>query len=118
MKRKVPYNGLKEKPSYASIVDYLHNEHPKTPYPFDRTATILRRNPYFTQLDGENGMDLNEFENRLEKVKLRTILLREQATSIALTVPEARANAAAKRGPSVHALVANDLFAEEPLEEC
>ena len=44
---------------------------------------------------------------------LRTILLREQASSIGITVPEARAKAAAKRGPIVHDLVANDLVAEE-----
>ena len=63
-------------------------------------------------------MDLNEFENRLEKDKLRTILLREQAPSTGLTVPEAKAKAAAKRGPIVHDLVANDLVAaEEPPEE-
>ena len=56
--------------------------------------------------------------NRLEIDKLRTILLREQAPSTGLTVPEARAKAAAKRGPIVHELVANDLVAEEdePLE--
>ena len=41
MKRNIKYNGLKERPHYASIVDYLENEHPKANYPFDRTATIL-----------------------------------------------------------------------------
>ena len=37
--------------------------------------------------------------------------------STGLTVPQAKAKAAAKRGPIVHALVANDLVAEEPPEE-
>ena len=49
---------------------------------------------------------------------MRTILLREQASSTDLAVPQAKAKAAAKRGPIVHDLVANDLVAaEEPLEE-
>ena len=65
MKRNITYNGLTERPHYASIVDYLENEHPKTNYLFDRTAIILRSSPYFTQLDGENGIDLQDFENRL-----------------------------------------------------
>jgi len=118
MKRNVKYNGLTERPHYVSIVDYLENEHPKASYPVDRTATILRSSPYVTQLDGGNGMDLNEFENRLEKDKLRTVVVREQAPSTGLTVPEAKAKAAVKRGPIVHDLIANDLVAaEEPLEE-
>ena len=41
-----------------------------------------------------------------------------QTPSTGLTVPEAKAKAAAKRGPIVHDLVANDLVAaEEPPEE-
>ena len=117
MKRNIKYNGLTERPQYVSIVDYLENDHPKTDYPFDRTATILRSSPYFAQLDGENGIDLNDFENRLEKDKLRKILLREQALSKGLSIPEAQAEEAAIRGPIVHDLVANDLEAEEPPEE-
>jgi hypothetical protein len=118
MKRNINYNGLAERPHYVSIVDYVDNDYPKTAYPFERSATILRSSPYFTQLDGENGIDLQDFENRLEKDRLRTILLREQAPSTGLTFPEAKAKAAAKRGPIVHDLVANDLVAaEEPPEE-
>ena len=44
---------------------------------------------------------------------MRNVVLREQAATKGLTVPEARAKAAAKRGPIVHDLVANDLVAEE-----
>jgi len=118
MKRNVKYNGLTERPHYVSIVDYLENEQPKTNYPFDRTATIIRNSPYMTKLDGETGVDLQDFENRLEIDKLRQVILREQASTTGLTVPEAKAKAAAKRGPIVHDLVANDLVAaEEPLEE-
>ena len=48
---------------------------------------------------------------------MKTILLREQASSTGLTVPEAKAKAAVKRGPRIHGLIANDLFVEEPPEE-
>jgi len=118
MKRNVKYNGLTERPHYVSIVDYLEEEQPKTNYPFDRTATIIRNSPYMTKLDGETGVDLQDFENRLEKDKLRQVILREQASTTGLTVQEAEAKAAVKRGPIVHNLVANDLrAAEEPPEE-
>jgi hypothetical protein len=113
MKRNIKYNGLTERPHYASIVDYLENEHPKTTYPFDRTATILRNSPYMTKLDGEIGIDLQDFENRLEKDKLREITLREQAARTGLTVSEATAIEKTKRGPIIHDLLAKDLFAEE-----
>jgi hypothetical protein len=119
MKRNTKYNGLKERPHFGSIVDYLENEHPKTTYPFDRTATILRNSPYFTQLDGENGMDLQEFENRLEKDKLRTILLREQASATGLTVPEAKATTKASQTettPIAYDLKGGDESEEEMIE--
>jgi hypothetical protein len=96
MKRNIKYSGLTERPHYASIVDYLENEQPKTAYPFDRSATILRSSPYFTQLDGETGLDLQDIEERLEKDKLRTILLREQASSTGLIISELKALAKAK----------------------
>ena len=67
MNRSTTYHGLRERPTYEDIVHYLQTEKPKTNYPFDRTATILRRSPYFTQLDGGNGVDLQDFEKRLEK---------------------------------------------------
>ena len=71
-----------------------------------------------TKLDGETGVDLQDFENRLEKDKLRQVILREQASTTGLTIPEAKAKAAVKRRPIVHDLVADDLVAaEEPPEE-
>ena len=44
-------------------------------------------------------------------------MLRQQASSTGLTAPQAKAKAAANRGPTVPDLVANALFAEEPPEE-
>ena len=42
-----------------------------------------------TKLDGETGVDLQDVENRLEKDKLRQVILREQASTTGLTIPEA-----------------------------
>ena len=65
---------------------------------------ILRYSPYLTQLDGENGMDLQDFENRLEKDKLRDILLREHSRSTGESLASSRASASVGRGtPPIHA---------------
>ena len=98
------YHGLRERPNYEDLVNYLATEKPKTNYPFDRTATILRNSPYLTQLDGEDGMDLGDFENRLEKDKLRDILLREHSRSTGGSLASSRASASVGRGtPPINA---------------
>ena len=47
MNRNIKYNGLRERPNYEDIVNYLAIEKPKTNYPFDRTATTLKNSPLF-----------------------------------------------------------------------
>ena len=47
MKRNINYHGLRERPHYEDIVNYLATEKPKTDYPFDRKATILRNSPLY-----------------------------------------------------------------------
>ena len=104
MIRNINYHGLRERPQYEDIVNYLAIDKPKTNYPFDRKATILRNSPYMTMLDGENGMDLQDFENRLEKDKLRDILLRENARSTGESLASSRASASVGRyTPPIHA---------------
>ena len=41
----------------------------------------LRNSPYFTQLDSEAGIDLQDFETRLEKDKIRQILIKFSISS-------------------------------------
>lgn len=93
MKRNVKYNGLHEKPTYEQIINYLEYGQEKIKYP-NRDAMKLRNSPYFTQLDSEAGMDLHDFETRLEKDKLRKILIREHSTQTGIPIGEARAEAA------------------------
>jgi hypothetical protein len=91
MNRSIKYRGLRERPNYEDKVNYLAIDKPKTSYPFDRTAAILRNSTYLTQLDGE-------------KDKLRDILLREQSRSTGASLASSRATASVGRGtPPIHA---------------
>ena len=96
MKRNVKYNGLHEKPSYEQIINYLEYGQEKIKYP-NRDAMKLRNSPYFTQLDGEAGMDLHDFEARLEKDKLRQILIKEHSAKTGIPIGEARAASVIER---------------------
>ena len=65
-------------------------------------------------LDGENGMDLQDFENRLEKDKLRDIILREHSKSTGESLASSRASASVGRGsPSIRASDVDDAVAGE-----
>ena len=108
MNRNINYHGLRERPHYEDIVNYLATEKPKKDYPFDRKATILRNSPYMTMLDGENGMDLTDFENRLEKDKLREILIRENSRSTGESLAASRASASVASGGRGTPPVASD----------
>ena len=114
MIRNINYHGLRERPHYEDIVNYLATEKPKKDYPFDRKATILRNSPYMTMLDGENGMDLTDFENRLEKDKLREILIRENARNTGESLASSRASASVGRStPPIDASDTDEAVAGE-----
>ena len=114
MNRNINYHGLRERPHYEDIVNYLATEKPKKDYPFDRKATILRNSPYMTMLDGENGMDLTDFENRLEKDKLRDILIKENARNTGESIASSRASASVGRStPPINASDTDEAVAGE-----
>jgi hypothetical protein len=114
MDRNIEYHGLRERPNYEDIVNYLATEKPKQDYPFDRKATILRNSPYMTMLDGENGMDLTDFENRLEKDKLREILIRENSRSTGESLASSRASTSVGRDtPPLHPSDVDERVASE-----
>jgi len=62
--------GLRKRPTYNEVINYLENEQPKIKYP-DRRATFLRNSPYLTQFDGDSWIDLDEQENNIAKEKLK-----------------------------------------------
>ena len=57
---KVYYKGLHKRPTYESLINYLHDGQETIKYP-NRTAKQMRNHPYLTQLDGE-GMDMMELQ--------------------------------------------------------
>ena len=60
------YKGLKKRPEYEDIVDYLNNKLPKIKYP-DRQATFLRNsNQLSNMLDGD-GYSLFDLELQQQK---------------------------------------------------
>ena len=68
------YKGLKRRPEYDEIVDYLHNHLPKVAYP-DRTATYLRNtNQISSMLDGEGysmfDLDMQQQQKMLALLKM------------------------------------------------
>jgi len=50
--------GLRERPTYLELIDYIENNNDKIKLP-DRRATFLRKSFYLSQLDGE-GMRIQE----------------------------------------------------------
>ena len=70
MSRSMNY-GLKKRPDYDEIQDYLNNKQPKLKYP-DRLATFIRRtNQMSNLLDGE-GYSLFDLEMQQQKIDDRT----------------------------------------------
>ncbi len=62
--------GLRKRPTYNQVVDYLENEQPKIKYP-NRTASFLRNSPYLSQFDGDSWIDLEEQESNITKEQLK-----------------------------------------------
>ena len=62
--------GLRKRPTYNQVVDYLENEQPKIRYP-DRRATFLRNSPYLSQFDGDSWIDLEEQQSNITKEQLK-----------------------------------------------
>ena len=48
---QVNYSGLRARPNYAQLIDYLQNGQETIRYP-KRFAKQMRNSPYMTQLDG------------------------------------------------------------------
>ena len=63
-----------------------------------RAATTLRNSHPLTQLDGDTLTDLNDMETRMQKDKLRYIILKEQASQAGLSIAEAAAHTEADEG--------------------
>ncbi len=61
----VNYKGLRERPNYDELINYLQTGQETIRYP-DRFAKLLRESPYLTQLDGQ-GME--EMDGQQRQIK-------------------------------------------------
>ena len=91
MKNIKKYGGLRLKPNFDELITILESEQPLRKLP-SRLATTLRNSHQLTQLDGDTLTDLNDMETRLQKEKLKKIILREQASQTGLSVAEVAAH--------------------------
>ena len=69
--------GLRRKPTYNELIDYIEIEKPKIRFP-DRTATLLRNSHYLSQFDG-NLFDVEEQQKNITKAQLRETQIRNIA---------------------------------------
>ena len=72
--------GLRKRPTYNEVIDYLELEQPKIKYP-DRRATFLRNSPYLSQFDGDSWLDLETQENNIQEEQLRGIQIEQLAAN-------------------------------------
>ena len=87
--------GLRKRPSYDEVIDYLETEQPKIKYP-DRRATFLRNSPYLSQFDGDSWMNLDEQDNRMRMQQMRELEMRRVAAATKKTFSTFKAQAGAK----------------------
>jgi hypothetical protein len=98
MKTIKKYGGLRLKPNFDELITNVETDHPRRSLP-SRAATTLRNSHQLTQLDGDTRTDLNDMETRLQKDKLRYILLREQANQAGISLAEASAQTEVNEDP-------------------
>jgi hypothetical protein len=82
--------GLRLKPNFDELILSLEADRPYRALP-SRLSTTLRNSHQLTQLDGDTLTDLNDMETRMQKDKLRNIVLKEQATQAGISIAEASA---------------------------
>ena len=82
--------GLRLKPNFIELILSLEADRPYRALP-SRLSTTLRNSHQLTQLDGDTLTDLTDMETRMQKDKLRNIVLKEQATQAGISIAEASA---------------------------
>ena len=101
---QVNYSGLRAKPNYAQLIDYLQNGQETIRYP-DRFAKQMRNSPYMTQLD---GVEIMTQQTEIQKAQDREAAIRALASTSGQTANELRAvgvpssSSGSSSGSSVH----------------
>ena len=87
---QVNYKGLRARPTFDTIVNYLQTKQEKIKYP-DRTAKRLRESPYLTQLDGEGMGEMDEQQEKAMLLKQLDDALRMKTAASGDSANERRA---------------------------
>ena len=100
MQAKYGYDGLKQRPKYDEIVNYLFNDQQLLRYP-NRFAKQIREHPYMTQLDGDGFMEMQDQQEAITKQQL----INQQIHNIVNNtyISEAQARATTGNAPDIQA---------------
>lgn len=82
----INYDGLRKRPQFEAIVDYLANGQEKTKYP-NRQAKFIRNHPYLTQLDHVGMFEMEEQQENAWKEQEKEHRVKELATKGSQSVP-------------------------------
>jgi hypothetical protein len=72
------FSGLRERPTYLELIDYIENNNDKIKMP-DRRATFLRKSFYLSQLDGEGTRIQEQMDKERKKREHQEMLIRQFA---------------------------------------
>jgi len=70
--------GLRERPTYLELIDYVENNDDKIKMP-DRRAKFIRNSFYLSQLDGEGMRQAEDLQRVTETMQDRELLVRQFA---------------------------------------
>ena len=73
----INYNGLRRKPNYDELIDYIQNGQDKIKYP-NRAATFVANSNQYQQFIGQSLSDLQDQEMRLSQHKIQQETLRQE----------------------------------------
>jgi hypothetical protein len=99
--------GLRHRPTYNELIDYLEEHQEKIKYP-DRRATFLRNSPYLSQFDNDSWIDLDEQERNIMEGQMRDLEMKKLAANTKQTHSEMKAV-----GSQTKPLKQNDIFDTE-----
>ena len=87
---QINYTGLRKRPTFEAIVDYIANKQETTPYP-NRMAKQLRNHPYLTQLDDYGMMEMEMQQERANEEQYKEQTIRHIVETSGSSAPEIRA---------------------------
>ena len=73
-----PTTGLRKKPTFEQIINYLEAGQEKIKYP-NRYWSQLRNSPWLTQMDGEDQNDIEAQQLKQTQIIQRETIIREAA---------------------------------------